>query len=80
MTYDMGISPRGVIRLAPYGTAPMSVVDSVEKNTLPSWLPSLPLGTPEAILIGLFVLGMIALLIWLFRGKKPAKPLVHVGE
>ena len=80
VTYDMGISPRGVIRLAPYGTAPMSVVDSVEKNALPSWLPSLPLGTPEAILIGLFVLGMIALLIWLFRGKKPAKSATPIGE
>jgi hypothetical protein len=80
VVYDMGVSPRGVIRLAPYGTAPMAVVDGAEKNALPSWLPSLPLGTPEAVLVTLLVLGMIALLIWLFRGKKPAKPAAQVGD
>lgn len=74
VTYDMGISPRGVIRLAPYGTAPMAVVDNAEKNAPPSWLPNLPLGTPEVVLIALLVLGAIAGLIWLFRDKKPAKP------
>ncbi len=74
VTYDMGISPRGVIRLAPYGTPPMAVVDNAENDAPPSWLPSLPLGTPEVVLIALIVLGVIALLTWLFRGKKPAKP------
>jgi len=80
VTYDMGISSRGVIRLAPYGTAPMAVVDGTAANALPSWLPSLPMGTPEAILIVLGVLGMVALLIWLFRGKKPAKSAAPIGE
>ncbi|HEY7346878.1 MAG TPA: DUF2330 domain-containing protein [Ktedonobacterales bacterium] len=80
VTYDMGVSPRGVIRLAPYGTAPMAVVDNAEKNAPPSWLPSLPLGTPEAVLMVLIALAMIAGLVWLFRGKKPAKPVARVGE
>jgi Uncharacterized protein conserved in bacteria (DUF2330) len=79
VTYDMGISSRGVIRLAPYGTAPMAVVDNAE-NALPAWLPSLPLGTPEAVFIVLFVLGIAALLFWLFRGKKPAAPAARPGE
>jgi hypothetical protein len=73
VTYDMGVSSRGVIHVAPYGTKPMTVVDGVE-NAVPSWLPNLPLGTPEAILVVVLVAGMIGLLIWLFRGKKPAKP------
>jgi hypothetical protein len=72
VTYDMGISPRGVIRLAPYGTPPMAVVDNAEHNAPPSWLPSLPLGTPEMILVVLLLLGVIALLVWLFRARKPA--------
>jgi hypothetical protein len=80
VTYDMGITPRGVIRLAPYGTAPMAVVDGAATSALPSWLPSLPLGTPEAIMIVLGVLGVIALLVWLFRGKKPAKATALPGE
>jgi hypothetical protein len=74
VTYDLGISPRGVIRLAPYGTPPMEVVDNAEKNAPPSWLPTLPLGTPEFVLILVIVLGTIGGLIWLFRGKRPAKP------
>jgi hypothetical protein len=80
VTYDMGITSRGVIRLAPYGTAPMAVVDGAAISVLPSWLPSLPLGTPEALIIVVGVLGMVALLIWLFRGKKPAKSAAPLGE
>jgi len=70
VTYDLGVSPRGVIRLAPYGTAPMAVVDNAEKNALPSWLPNLPLGTPQVALGILILLGVIGGLFWLFRGKK----------
>ncbi len=80
VTYDMGVSPRGVIRLAPYGTAPMAVVDNAEKNAPPSWVPNLPLGTPEIVLVVLFVLGMIALLLWLFRGKNSTKAAARAGE
>ena len=79
VTYDMGISPRGIIRRAPYGTPPMAVVDTAEKDAPPSWLPSLPLGTPEVVLIVLIVLGVIAMLTWLFRGKKPTRPAAKAG-
>ena len=45
--YDMGISPTGVIRIAPYGTAPMAVVDGVASRELPV---RFPLGTPQVAL------------------------------
>lgn len=55
VTYDLGITSRGVIRLAPFGTAPMSIGAQVGA----SWLPELPLGTPLVVL----VLGAIMLVL-----------------
>jgi uncharacterized protein DUF2330 len=56
VTYDLGIDRAGVIQLAPFGTPPMAVVDGQASHELPSWLPRLPLGTPQ------FVLGLVLLL------------------
>src|SRR6266446_2153046 len=47
VTYDLGVSPSGVIRLAPYGTPPMAVVDGRSSQESPAWLPQFPLGTPQ---------------------------------
>src|ERR1051326_3152063 len=79
VTYDMGVSARGVIRIAPYGTTPMAVVDGVA-NGMPSWLPNLPLGTPEVVLLVLILAGVIGLLFWLFRGKKPAQSAAQASK
>jgi hypothetical protein len=64
VTYDLGVSPAGVIRLAPFGTAPMEVVD---RAAAPSVSVRLPLGTPEvalvlALVIALGVAGLFLLL------------------
>ena len=47
VTYDMGVSSTGVIRIAPYGTAPMAVVDGVASH---EWPVRLPFGTPQVAL------------------------------
>jgi hypothetical protein len=47
VTYDMGVSSTGVIRIAPYGTAPMAVVDGVASREMPV---RFPLGTPQVAL------------------------------
>ncbi|HEY7020986.1 MAG TPA: DUF2330 domain-containing protein [Ktedonobacterales bacterium] len=47
VTYDMGVSSTGVIRIAPYGTAPMAVVDGVASRESPV---RFPLGTPQVAL------------------------------
>ncbi len=57
VTYDMGISPTGVIRLAPFGTPPMAVVDGQRSRELPRWVPGLPMGTPQVLLWVVILLG-----------------------
>jgi Uncharacterized protein conserved in bacteria (DUF2330) len=47
VTYDMGVSSTGVIRIAPFGTAPMAVVDGVASH---EWSLRFPLGTPQVAL------------------------------
>ena len=69
VTYDLGISPRGVIRLAPFGTAPMAVVDGAEQSAPPAWMPSLPLGTPEYGLGLLLLVIVVGLIVWMARGR-----------
>lgn len=59
VTYDLGVSSNGIIRIAPFGTAPMAVVDGQISRELPSWLPRLPLGTPQFVLT-MFILGSLA--------------------
>ena len=63
VTYDMGVSQTGVIRLAHFGTPPMAVVDGQMSHELPGWLPRLPLGTPQ-VLFGLAV--VLAIGAWIF--------------
>src|SRR5229473_7189139 len=47
VTYDLGISNAGVIRLAPFGIPPLAVVDRARSQELPSWLLTLPMYTPQ---------------------------------
>lgn len=78
VNFDMGVSSTGVIKLAHFGTAPMAVVDGPVANSLPQWMPLLPLGTPGFLLdlfIGLSIIGGIVLIV---RGKRRAKARVEV--
>jgi hypothetical protein len=61
VTYDLGISNDGVIHLAPFGKAPMSVVDGVD--SMPRWLPLLPLNTPQWV-VGFLVVFAVIFLAW----------------
>ncbi len=67
VTYDMGISPTGVIRLAPFGTPPMAVVDGQRSRELPRWVPGLPMGTPQVLLWVVILLGSVGVLFLLAR-------------
>ncbi len=68
VTYDMGISPMGVIKLAHYGTPPMAVVDGLLRHhAAPSW-PTLPVGTGRAAL-GLLLLGGLVLGLYWINGR-----------
>jgi hypothetical protein len=66
VTYDLGITDRGVIRLAPFGTAPMSIGGS---DSTPTWLPRLPIGTPQVVVIVLLIATLIAVIVVLGRPR-----------
>jgi hypothetical protein len=73
VTYDMGISSTGVIRLAPFGTPPMAVVDGQRSHDLPAWLPNLPVGTPQTAQTLALVLGIVSLMFIVFRVRTRLK-------
>ncbi|MGH2515463.1 MAG: hypothetical protein ACRDHP_07390 [Ktedonobacterales bacterium] len=64
MTYDMGITASGVIRLAPFGQSPMAI--GADSGMLTS-LPRLPLGAPELGLALALVLAFALALLWYWR-------------
>jgi hypothetical protein len=72
VTYDMGISSTGVIRIAPYGTAPMAVVDGVTSR---EWPLRLPFGAPQVALTLAILLAFGVTIFLLVRAalRVPAK-------
>jgi hypothetical protein len=64
VTYDLGVSSRGVIHLAPFGTAPMAVAAD-QASTLPTWLPELPMGAPQVALVIILLIGAVGAFLWL---------------
>jgi len=73
VTYDLGVSPSGVIRLAPYGTPPMAVVDGQSSQQSPAWVPWLPLGAPQVLLAVIILLSIGGGVFWIVRGKRRAR-------
>ncbi|HEV2580320.1 MAG TPA: DUF2330 domain-containing protein [Ktedonobacteraceae bacterium] len=70
VTYDMGVASSGVIRLAPFGTPPMAVVDSQASHSLPSWVPEMPLGTPQFLIGTIIVLTILASSVMFLRHRR----------
>jgi len=71
VTYDMSVSPMGVIRLAHYGTPPMAIVDglpSSHSRPAANW-PRLPIGTARVFLLLLALAGAAGALLWVDRRK-----------
>jgi hypothetical protein len=73
VTYDLGVSSNGVIRLAPYGTPPMAVVDGQSHHDLPGWVPRLPLGTPQVVLIVFTLLCIGGGIFLIVRSRRHAR-------
>ena len=70
VTYDLGVTSRGVIRVAPFGTSPMAIGADLPAHALPTWLPTLPIGTPEVALTIVLLSGIAVLLYVCFRPKR----------
>jgi hypothetical protein len=73
VTYDMGLTSNDVIRLAPFGTAPMAVVDGQTSRELPAWLPNLPMGTPQIAQILSLLLAITLALCLFFKVRARSK-------
>ena len=69
INYDIGISSTGVIHLAPFGTAPMAVVNGQSSHELPAWLPTLPMGTPQNAQTLALVLGILVVVFLAFKSR-----------
>lgn len=70
VTYDLGITDRGVIRLATFGAAPMSIGGG---DGTPTWLPRLPIGTPQVLLALLLIALLVTVVLVAGRKLKPAE-------
>ncbi len=67
VTYDLGVSSTGVIRLAPYGTPPMAVVDSPRSQQPQTWLL---VGTAQMLLSLVFLLGISGVVYAIVRASR----------
>ncbi|HEY7835401.1 MAG TPA: DUF2330 domain-containing protein [Ktedonobacterales bacterium] len=71
VTYDLSVTSAGIFKLAPFGTAPMSI--AATKPDFWSALPHLPLGTPEVVLVILALLAFAGVIAWIIRGTLRAE-------
>ncbi len=65
VTYDLSVTPDGIMRLTHFGVSPTAIVGSAD--ALPSWLPRLPLGAPQVLLplgLALAIFGAFAAIFW----------------
>jgi hypothetical protein len=67
VTYDMSITPMGVIKVAPFGTKPMAIVDGTPTRAAAPNLPTAPLGTPLALLAIAVVAGFV---FWVLKPRE----------
>ena len=63
VTYDMSVTPMGVVKAAPFGTKPMAIVDSSAAADKPADVPTAPMGTATTLVIIAFVLGAALLIL-----------------
>ncbi len=67
VTYDMSITPMGVVKVAPFGTKPMAIVDGNSMPTRALDMPTAPMGTAMTLLL----LGLlIAAALWILKPRK----------
>src|SRR5437667_1740817 len=66
VTYDMSVTPMGVIKVAPFGTKPMAIVDS-SRSTRPVDLPTAPMGTAYMLLTLAVLIGVA---LWILKPRE----------
>src|SRR5207249_268817 len=51
VTYDMSVTPMGIVKVAPFGTEPMAIVDGASTANRPLDAPTAPMGTAMTLLM-----------------------------
>ena len=67
VTYDMSVTPMGVVKVAPFGTKPMAIVDGDAMATRPLDVPTAPMGTAMTLLILGIVVGAA---LWILKPRQ----------
>jgi hypothetical protein len=67
VTYDMSVTPMGVIKVAAFGTKPMAIVEGNARIERATDMPTAPLGTPLTVLALIVV---IAAGLWILRPRE----------
>jgi hypothetical protein len=63
----MSVTPMGVVKVAPYGTKPMAIVDGTPAGARALDTPTAPMGTAMTLLILGIVLGAA---LWILKPRK----------
>ena len=67
VTYDMSVTPMGIVKVAPFGTKPMGIVDGTSTANRPLDAPTAPMGTAMTLLL----LGIVlAAALWIGRPRR----------
>jgi hypothetical protein len=67
VTYDMSVTPMGVVKIAPFGTEPMAIVDGTPLRARALDVPTAPMGTAMTLLILGIVIGAA---LWILKPRK----------
>jgi hypothetical protein len=67
VTYDMSVTPMGIVKVAPFGTKPMAIVDGTPRAARALDAPTAPMGTAMTLL----VLGIVlAAALWILKPRQ----------
>jgi len=67
VTYDMSVTPMGVVKVAPFGTKPMAIVDGAAMAAQPLDAPTAPMGTAQTLLVLALVIGAA---MWILKPRQ----------
>lgn len=73
VTYDLGVSSAGVLRAAPFGTSPVAAAGQTPGQSLPAWIPTFPLNTPQWAAGFLGIVLVACALVFLLRRRMKVK-------
>ena len=66
VTYDMSVTPMGVVKVAPFGTRPMAIVDGTAPSERAADVPTAPMGAATTLLVIAVIVGAA---LWVLKPR-----------